>query len=49
VNKQTGRRYEVIKIEGGEVTLKGEYREFVEPLDKASFKRMGYTMEKVDA
>jgi hypothetical protein len=48
VNKQTGRRYEVIEIlragDASVVRLKGEFNEFVEPLDKANFKRMGYTL-----
>lgn len=47
VNKQTGRRYEIIKIDGDEATLKGEYREFTVP--KVDYKRLGYVMEKVES
>ena len=46
VNKRTGRRYEIIKVDGDKVTLKGEYREFSTPFDKANFKKMGYTLER---
>ena len=48
VNKQTGRRYEIVKIKDHEVTLKGEYREFTVP-DNVNIKRMGYTLEKVES
>lgn len=48
VNKRTGRRYEILKIVDGKVTLKGEYREFEEPFDKANFKKFGYELEKVE-
>lgn len=40
----TGQRYEIIQIEDGKVTLKGEYREFVEPYNVARMKFMGYTL-----
>lgn len=53
VNKQTGRRYEIIKIESTDhvdyVTLKGEYNQFTAPFDKAAIKGMGYMLEKVEA
>lgn len=47
-NEKTGRRYEVLALDKdkGEITLKGEYTEFVEPYDKDRFKRLGYTLEK---
>ena len=56
VNTQTGRRYEIVKVEGavgpqpavGEVTLRGEYGEFTAPFDKAAIRRMGYRLEKVE-
>lgn len=49
-NTKTQRRYKVIRIdkEKGEITLKGEYSEFVEPYDKERFKRLGYVLEKVE-
>jgi ribosomal protein L15E len=50
VNDETGRKFEVIKLdkEKGEITLKGEYANFVEPYDKDRFLRLGYKMVKVD-
>jgi hypothetical protein len=52
VNKQTGRRYEVISTQTighvVHVTLKGEFNTFVEPFDKASFKKMGYVLKRED-
>lgn len=50
-NKKTGKRYKIIKLdkEKGEVTLKGEYAEFVEPYDKEKFVRLGYELVKEGA
>jgi hypothetical protein len=47
VNTRTGRRYEVIKIENDEATLKGEYREFTVP--KVDYKKLGYTLERIES
>jgi hypothetical protein len=50
-NKQTGKKYEVIKLdrEKGEVTLKGQYKSFVERYDKERFQRLGYELVREDA
>lgn len=47
-NEKTGKKYEVVKLdkEKSEVTLKGEYAEFVEPYDKERFMKLGYTLVK---
>lgn len=50
-NTKTNRKYEIVKIdkERNEITLKGEYAEFVEPYDKERFQKMGYVLEKGDS
>lgn len=50
VNKETGRRYEIVKLdkEAGEVTLRGEMAVFTESYDKDKFKELGYTLERVE-
>jgi hypothetical protein len=47
-NEKTGRKYEIIKLdkEKSQVTLRGDYAEFVEPYDKERFKKLGYTLVK---
>lgn len=49
-NTRTNRKYKVVRVnkEKGEITLKGEYSEFVEPYDKERFKALGYVLEKVE-
>lgn len=47
-NEKTGKKYEVVKLdkEKSEVTLRGEYAEFVEPYDKERFQKLGYVLVK---
>lgn len=45
-NVKTGRKFEVVSVEDGNVTLKGAHAEFVEPYDKDRFKRLGYKMTR---
>lgn len=49
-NTKTDKRYEVIKIDKtkGEITLKGEFAQFVEQYDKERFAHLGYVLEKDD-
>lgn len=49
-NMKTGKKYEVINIDKtkGEITLKGEFAQFVEQYDKERFKHLGYVLEKGD-
>lgn len=47
-NEKTGKKYEVVKLdkEKSEVTLRGEYAEFIEPYDKERFQKLGYVLVK---
>lgn len=49
VNQRTGKKYEIVSFdqEAGTVTLKGEMAVFTEDFDKAKFKAMGYTLERI--
>ena len=49
-NIKTGKRYEVVALdkEKGEIRLKDEYAEFVEPYSKERFQKLGYALVKGD-
>jgi len=49
---KTDKRYQVIKVDKEkkppEVTLRGEYGDFIEPWNPDLFKKLGYVLEKVE-
>lgn len=49
-NTKTGKRFEVVRLDPKTniITLRGEHAEFDETYDKEKFKRLGYTLEKVE-
>ena len=51
VNVNSGKKYKVLGIDKvkGTITLKGPNAEFDEPYDKERFKKLGYTLEKVES
>jgi hypothetical protein len=49
-NTKNGKRYKVIKVdkEKGEITLQGQFNEFIEKYDKERFTRLGYKLIQVE-
>lgn len=49
---KTGKLYQVVNVnkekQPPEVTLRGEYGDFIEPWQPELFKKLGYVLEKVE-
>jgi hypothetical protein len=51
VNEKTGKKYQIVAVDPktNEMTIRGEYHEWTEPLNKERFKKLGYSLKQEPA